>query len=109
MLEHYFKTGGDFQFELQLTDANTDSPVHINELIEIRSSVGVEVLGVLKNITPCTVELLANPGSFKLIVPALVTSKWPAGIGKIDIKVSVGGVPILSDTFSFDVEKGITP
>lgn len=108
MTDYYFKTGADFEFPMQLTDADTDEPVAISDQMQIASSVAVTVLGSRKLVAVCSVELMAQTGFFKLVVPAAITSGWPKGLGELDVKITIDGKIVISDTIPFDVDRSIS-
>lgn len=109
MITQYFKTGADFEYPLELFDVDANASVAITENMQIEASIAITRGGIRKKVSTCSVVPMGQVGFFKLIVPAVETSKWYEGEADIEVKMTIDGKVVISDFIPFTIEKSINP
>lgn len=109
-MQLFFYIGDSFNLPIQLYDEATDTPITIDNTIEVKSSIAQVINGVPNIVlATCTVTPMAEQGFVMLSVDPVITSTFPICNAIIDFKVLVNGQIKTSQSIPFQIKKGATP
>ena len=101
--KYIFKRGGVFTFTFRLLNLDLNTPITDLTNIECSSSIETPTGRLIANLT------VTPLGDGKLLFSSVGdTSGWATGDAVTDVKVVIGGQPVYTQTFEFEIKRSIS-
>lgn len=102
----YFKQGDTFQLGATYLDAD-GLPIDLTS-ITIKAQLRTASGDLIDTLTISKANQTTAKGQFSLSATAVQTTGWPTGIARGDIKLTLNGAPVSSETYELPIINEVT-